>query len=359
MGAGAVAVGHTASDQAETVLMHIVRGSGLDGLVGMRPRSAWPFGDGPALVRPLLGVRREESERYCRELGVTPREDPSNLLLDATRNRIRHQLLPLLRQLNPAVEESLLRLAQVAAEHVRYLDGEADALWPALAEEEERSVTFPRDALAGLAPALASRLLRRAARRLAGGAGDLEAVHIQALLEGLAKRRTQLALPGGLTFTVRGPSVHLALGGGGPNAGRGPIPPTSLTVPGRTCLPGWTVEAEFVRRPRSLRTARPLEAYLDTEAVGEGLSVRSRRPGDRLRPLGLGGEKKVQDLLVDAKVPVEERDEVPIVCAAWGVAWVVGQRIDERAVVRKGTRRVLRLRFIPDRSASRALDMDV
>ncbi|MFQ6020189.1 MAG: tRNA lysidine(34) synthetase TilS, partial [Dehalococcoidia bacterium] len=336
----------TASDQAETVLMHIVRGSGLDGLAGMKPRSPWPFGDGPALVRPLLGVRREESERYCRELGVTPRQDPSNLLLEATRNRIRHQLLPLLRQLNPAVEESLLRLAQAAAEHVRDLEGQADALWPALAQEGEGAVTFPRDAMAGLAPAMAARLLRRAARQLTGGAGDREAVHVRSLLEGLAKRRTRLTLRRGLVFVVRGPSVRLALGGGGLGGGAAPIPSTPLAVPGRTDLPGWTVEARFVRRPRSPRAASPFEAYLDAEAVGRELSVRGRRPGDRLRPLGLGGEKKVQDILVDAKVSAEERDAVPIVCSAWGVAWVVGHRIDERAAVGEGTRRVLWLRFV-------------
>jgi tRNA(Ile)-lysidine synthase len=96
--------------------------------------------------------------------------------------------------------------------------------------------------------------------------------------------------------------------------------------------------------PAQPRPRGRLEAWLDADAIGEPV-VRSRRAGDRLRPLGLGGEKKVQDVLVDAKVPAEERDAVPLVCAAWGVAWVVGQRLDERAALREGSRRALWLRF--------------
>ena len=352
--AGVVAVGHTASDQAETVLLHVIRGSGLDGLVGMRPRGAWPLGQGPALARPLLEVWRAETERYCQELGLRPRQDPTNLLLEATRNRVRHQLLPLLRELNPAVEESLLRLATASASYIDYLEKQADALWRTLAQEAARSIGFPRQELAALAPAMATRLLRRAARQLLGPGADLEAVHLQAMLAGLSKGRTRLSLPRGLRFMVRGSRALLTLEEEKLRGGPAPMPPMSLAVPGRARLPQWTVEARLISRPKEIRPDSPWEAYLDAEAVGTHLLVRSRRPGDRLRPLGLGGEKKVQDLLVDAKVAVEERDGVPIVCARWGVVWVVGHRIDERAAVGVGTRRVLHLRFEANAGPERA-----
>ena len=97
--------------------------------------------------------------------------------------------------------------------------------------------------------------------------------------------------------------------------------------------------------PAPPRPRRRFEAWLDADAVGGSLAVRSRRAGDRLRPLGLGGERKLQDVLVDAKVAEKERDGVPLVCASWGIAWVVGQRLDERAALREGSRRALRLRF--------------
>ena len=109
--ASVVMLGHTLDDQAESVLLHIIRGSGLDGLAGMRPRSPWPFGRGPEVARPLLALGREETERYCNDAGLQPRQDPTNELLIATRNRVRHEVLPALRAINPGVSEALARLA--------------------------------------------------------------------------------------------------------------------------------------------------------------------------------------------------------------------------------------------------------
>ncbi|MBI1886682.1 MAG: tRNA lysidine(34) synthetase TilS, partial [Chloroflexi bacterium] len=310
LGAGAVAVGHTAGDQAETVLLHIVRGAGLDGLAGMRPLSPWPFGEGPSLARPLLCLHRRETERYCREVGIEPRQDPTNLLLEATRNRVRHQLLPALRELNPRIEEALLRLADAASADSRYLDDVAEGLWRSLAGEAEEEVSFPRKEFAGLAQALAARLLRRAVRHLLGRGADPVAVHVEAALAALVKRRSSASLPGGLTWAVDAAKVRLLKG---EPKGSSPLPETPLAVPGRTVLPGWVIEAELVPRPESPVSRDPFVAFLDAEGAVLPLLVRSRRPGDRLRPLGLGGEKKVQDLLVDAHVPVQERDGVPLV----------------------------------------------
>lgn len=342
LGAGLVALGHTRDDRAESVLLHLLRGSGLDGLVGMRPRSAWPFGRGPDVGRPLLEISRRESERYCCEAGVTPREDPTNELLIATRNCLRHELLPRLRQFNPRVEEALARLAVAAAADVDYLEAATDEAWARLAHREKGSVSFPRRELAALDRALASRLLRRAVRHLSRSPADLEAVHLQALLAALERRRGRLSLPHGLTAVLNSQSLAIVKGQPSPPQ---EIPQTELAVPGRTRVGPWIIEAEIVPIPAEPERAGPLEAFLDADSVAGGLSVRCRRPGDRLRPLGLGGEKKVQDLLVDAKVPLEERDTVPLVCTEWGIAWVVGHRMDERAAVAPTSRRAVYLHF--------------
>ena len=341
--ADVVVLGHTRDDRAETVLLHLLRGSGLDGLIGLRPRSAWPLGRGPALARPLLETTRAETLRYCREAGLTPREDPTNLLLQATRNRLRHEVIPLLRRLNPRLDEALCRLGEATAADVDYLDAAANAEWRSQASFEDGGVVFPRGAFTSLSAALRARLLRRAVRRLAGAAVELEAVHIVAVEEALAKRRSSVSLPHGLTASVGTRDVRIG------RSSRMPPPAiaeTPLVVPGRTDLPGWTAVAEIVPPPPPQPRPRTrFEAWLDSDAVGARLIVRSRRPGDRLRPLGLGGEKKLQDLLVDARVPREERDAVPLVCAPWGIAWVVGHRLDERAALGEGSRSVLRLRF--------------
>ena len=356
LGAGAVATGHTASDQVETVLMHIIRGSGLAGIAGMQPRSPWPFPGraGLALVRPLLAVSRRQSERYCQEEGLSPCLDATNLLLEPLRNRVRHELLPLLRRYNPRVEQALLRLAGAASADAAYLDETADLFWQALAQRSGRSVQFPRLELAALSTALQSRLLLAAAQHLLGdtpacpaGRPQIEAVHLQAMQAALAVRgpsrgKGRLSLPGGLVFAAQGQSVRLTVG---EEAAARPIAETPLALPGRTKVAGWRVEAEILPAEAAGPTGDPYEALLDPDAVGSTLTVRSRRLGDRLRPLGLGGEKKLQDLLVDAKVPQDQRDGVPLVCAAWGIAWVVGHRLDERAKVGENARTILRLRF--------------
>ena len=342
LGANLVVVGHTRDDRAESVLLHLLRGSGLDGLVGMRPRSPWPLGRGPHIGRPLLDLSRSDTERYCQEAGVTPHQDPTNELLIATRNRLRHELLPKLRQINPRVEEALNRLAEAAATDVDYLEEATDRAWAQIAHRERRGIRFSRREIAGLHPALTIRLLRRAISSLSSGPTDLETVHIQGILTALGRRRGLVSLPHSLSATLD--SQYLRIAKGQPPPPRG-IPQTALPVPGHVRIGPWAVETEIVPVPAEPQRVAPLEAFLDADVAAGGLTVRSRRPGDRLRPLGLGGEKKVQDLLVDAKVPLEKRDAVPLVCAEWGIAWVVGQRIDERAALTPASHQAVRLRF--------------
>ena len=341
-GAAVVVLGHTRDDRAETVLLHLLRGSGLDGLVGLRGRSPWPFGRGPELARPLLEVGRAETLRYCRDAGVEPREDPSNLLLEATRNRVRHELLPAMRAFNPRLDEALCRLGEAAAAAADELEAAAEAAWRELARVERGAVSFPRDGFAGLGTSVRQRLLRRAVRQIAGRSTDLEGVQIEGVDGALSKGRGAVSLTGGLEASVGARLVRI---GRRPRR-RGGIPETALAVPGETELPGWRVTAEVVAPPPARPRPRSrFEAWLDADALGSKVTVRSRRPGDRLRPLGLGGEKKVQDVLVDGKTPAEERDGVPLVCGRWGIAWVVGHRLDERAALGEGSRRALRLRF--------------
>jgi tRNA(Ile)-lysidine synthase len=342
-----VATGHTADDQAETVLMHLVRGSGLTGLAGMRPSSSWPLlgHEDLLLVRPLLELRRGDTERYCQEEGLSPCLDVTNLLLGPLRNRIRHELLPLLRRYNPKIEGALLRLAAATASDLAYLEEVAGGFWHALALKDKRSVSFRRSELTALSPAIRNRLLQVACQQLLADARQIEAVHIHSMAEALAKPvASRLSLPGGLAFAVDGESVRLTRGRQAAAKAR-PIPETPLAVPGRTTVAGWLIEVEALEGQRVEAGADPYEAFLDHQAVAGQLTVRSRRRGDRFRPLGLGGEKKLQDYLVDAKVPRDERDGVPLVCAAWGIAWVVGHRIDERARVREDTRTVLHLKL--------------
>jgi tRNA(Ile)-lysidine synthase len=337
VGATAVVVGHTLDDRAETALLHIIRGSGLDGLAAMPPRAGWPFGVGPQIARPLLVVTRAEVERYCRELGVQPRRDPTNDLLIATRNRVRRQLMPVLRELNPKVSQALNRLADAAAQDTAFIDAAANTEWARLAEVTAARVEFSQAALSQLHPALAVRLLRQAAARVGT---QPEAVHLERVLRALGKRRARVTLPGGVA-TVESGRVAFAREAAARTAK--PMRDRPLSVPGRTHAGEWTIEATRVE-PDAIRPRDTFGALLDVDALDGPLLVRSRKPGDRLRPLGLGGSKKLQDILVDAKVPAAARDGIPLIADRRGIIWIAGHCIDERAAVTQKTRRVLRLR---------------
>ena len=328
--ATAVATGHTLDDRAETVLLHVLRGSGLTGLSAMSPRASWPFGAGPEIARPLLGLRKDETERYCRDSGLEPRRDLTNDLPVATRNRIRNDLLPALREFNPRVTEALARLADAAAIDDDFINRVADRDWGALASATRARVVFPRGAFAAFHPAVQARFLMRAAATV-GGDASLTAGHVAEVVEALEKRTSRVSLPGGLTCSIGPERITISLAGERAK----PSPrEEALPVPGKAAWGAWTLTAEKKTGSLPKRVGSD-EAYIAAGAVRGGLRVRSRLPGDRLRPLGLRGSKKLQDILVDAGVPSEERDDVPLVCDDEGILWVAGQRLAERAAVRK------------------------
>jgi tRNA(Ile)-lysidine synthase len=354
-GCTAVATGHTADDQVETVLLHLIRGSGLAGLAGMAPRGPWPLvgqagppagRTGLEVTRPLLCLRRDETARYCREEGLEPVADPTNVSPAFLRNRVRLELLPLLRLYNPRVDSALLRLAEAARADLSVLEKMAAEV---LSEDGGgQTVALSRKRLTGLPEGLQRHALRLALRRVLGDLRDVHQDHIEALLAGLARGAGHhLDLPRGLRFDVGYEEATLSLERREAGDVPPPLPPEApLAVPGVASWGPWRVEAELtVPSTAEPPSADPWQAWLDADITGQELRVRSRRPGDRFQPLGMAGEKKLQDFFVDARVPRAERDAVPLVCGKPGIVWVAGHRIDERARVTGATRRVLRLHF--------------
>lgn len=336
-GAGVVVVGHTADDQVETILLNLVRGTGLRGLRGMAPVSSWKD---LRVVRPLLEIPRQETEAYCSALGLQPHYDPSNLSLNYTRNRVRRQLLPILEALNPRFRQALLRLARSAARDLAYLEEETARTWDQVARTREDGVHLDLRALSLLPPALQYRALGRALRGLLGPGA--EAVHLEGMLQIHGRPGAVVHLPRGLTYGVGYGQARL--GSGLPPC---PLPPLEgehpLQVPGETWLPGWHIVASLV--PRGEQEEEPFLAYLDWGRAGPELQVRARHPGDRFIPLGMGVEKRLQDFLVDEKVPRAWRSRVPLVVSRHAILWVVGYRINDRYKITPATSQALVLRF--------------
>ncbi len=330
-----VAAGHTASDQAETVLMHILRGSGLTGLAGIRPRSRWPAPGRPelTLVRPMLALTREETEAYCRSAGVQPIEDASNRSKAYLRNRVRHDLLPELRRYNPRVDAALTRLAEAARAGVEAIEQAPTTTL----ESRDGSVLLDRRRLRPSREAVRLQALQSAVLALVGDLQGFGERHWKDLDRAAVSGRTgsSVDLPRGAEAVVGRETVELRLKGGvRPEV----LPPeaVSFTVPGKARFGPWTVSAGEKPLPGAVA-----QTLVSAEAVGGELTVRRRRPGDRFQPSGMEAEKKLQDFLVDAHVSREERDRVLLFEARPGIAWVAGPalglgRVSEWARAREG-----------------------
>lgn len=348
LGASAVAVAHTADDQAETVLLHLIRGTGLSGLKGMRPLSRWSLPNGPilTLIRPLLETRRIETEAYCAAHHLSPRRDSSNLDPKHPRNRIRAEILPQLQAYNPQIIETLCRTARIVADDMACLSEQAENAAATVIETFPKGFSIVNASFSALPPALRRHVLRTGLKGLVGSLRDIENVHIEALIKALDQPTgKKLSLPYGLTFHGDYKKSTIVQGENPPEY----LPPLTgehmLGIPGETLIPGWRVTAEVIEGKGESIGQDPFTAYLDFERTGPRLQVRNRREGDRFQPLGMETPKKLQDFMTDSKIPRSWRDRVPLLCAGDRIAWVVGWRIGHPFRVRDETRKMLRIRF--------------
>jgi tRNA(Ile)-lysidine synthetase-like protein len=359
--AGLVAVGHTQSDQAETVLLRIVRGTGVAGLGAMDLRVRWPFqGTGPDIVRPLLGLTRDDTEAYCAALGLVPRQDPENASPSYRRNRVRHELMPVLTDLNPKVSSALARLAESARQAQEVVSAHADAVWPAVARIQGRSptpasmtsptttgadVTLRRHEVAALPQAVRLEVLRRTIALASGADLPPEHSHLRAveslLSDGLAEA---VSLPRGVVALVEGEDLHLGTARSSGHALSVAGAVTALAVPGVTLWGNWRIDCQPVDSFEGDTTERWV-GFLRAEVGATGLTVGGYRAGERIQPAGMHGSKKVQDLLVDARIPRNERGQLPMVRGGDRLAWVVGVRLAGWAAAAPGDA-ALRIAFL-------------
>jgi tRNA(Ile)-lysidine synthase len=384
--ATAVAVGHNADDQSETVLMHFLRGTGVAGLRGMLSatdlymlgsKMDWSRDGDPAirLVRPLLTVPRTDIEAYCEEHQLSPRFDTSNLDTTYFRNRLRHELFPVLETFNPNVKAALRRTASVVAADYELLgDVQAETWQRVVCEENETSIKFDLVSWRELPLALRRETLRRAIFRLRPGLCDIAFVHIRQAIQVAADGGTgaRAALPDGLELHVGYQRLEVCSMDAVPDPPPWPLlwrrDPVPVVVPGATTLPAarrhagapqWRLEAEVWRGDRDTITTNPdpWTAYVDADKLGSDLALRQRRPSDRFQPLGMGGdETKVAAFMVNAKIPRRWRGHLPLLVhnirGAEEIAWIAGWRIDERIKVTGDTRHVLRLRWLATEHAA-------
>jgi tRNA(Ile)-lysidine synthase len=341
-----VAVGHTQDDHIETILMHLIRGSGTGGLRGLQPVNQWQLGGNRiTVVRPLLTVSREETAAYCQSYQLAPRLDTTNLSMSPLRNKIRLQLLPLLKEYNPAIAEALQRTAKIAEDETAFIELLGDIAWERIVKIKNNTVLTDKESFTGAHPAVQRYLIRKAIEQLVGNLKDIEAHHIEDILAALHKPAGKtIQLPYGLVFVVEYDRYLL---GTDPTA-LSPFPPLkgefTLNVPGTTQIADWMVKTDLIRR-EEMKQGKDFTAYFDFDKTGDKLTVRPYRTGDRFQPLGMSGSKKLGEFMIDAHIPHAWRNRIPIVCSQAQIMWVVGYRIDDRFKVTEVTERVVRVEF--------------
>jgi len=316
--AGRIAVGHTRDDQAETVLQRLLRGSGSTGLAGIHPVV------GDRIVRPLLHCSRREVLAYLAALGEEHRADASNLDLDFTRNRIRHELLPYLaRHFNPRVVDSLVRQGETALAVSAFLRQEAMHSLHGHSRPLEHGLSLSVPDLMAVDPVLQKEVLREALRSVRGTLRGLMASHIDGVhrlcLGARSGRRTDL--PGNVTVSRQLSELWLERG----RPAGSPVFDYPLPVPGTTAVPELNLEikASLCACPGAWPPAevRAESACLDAGRVPGPIAVRSRRPGDRY---GGPSSRKVKKMLIDARIPLGERGRLIMVACGDAVLWIPG-----------------------------------
>jgi len=348
-GARLIALAHHADDQAETVLMHALRGASLSGLAGMPLRRA----EGRVeLIRPFLRIYKRELIEYCVRHGIPYASDSSNDKPDYTRNRIRLEVMPLLSGINPRFPESLCRLADIVREEDAFVESAAAEAAGRIVRFSEGACRFSRKDFSAEPIALQRRLIKLILYYLSGDSQFPDFSKIESIRSAIVcETPPSLSLDVGASIRMRraydGIALYLESGGrqdrtayefriGGPDG--------DVFIPaagGRLTIRTAAAEGLGGSIP-----VPPGEAWFDEDALRFPLTVRSRRAGDRIELMGMDGSKKVKDLFIDLKIDPDWRDRVPLVADADGrVLWIAGIRRSRHAPVTGATKRVTRIRF--------------
>jgi tRNA(Ile)-lysidine synthase len=336
-GLSRLALAHHRDDQAETVLLRLVRGAGTAGLGAMAPAEE------SGIVRPLLCVGRADIRKYCEENNIAWREDATNADRSIPRNLVRREVMPLLGELNPSAADALCRAAELLREDEDFLTREAEKALEGAEARPGGGLSVAAGRLAALHPALKTRALRLLLAR-AGLEKDVERVNISAVCallgEGMTGRRVDL--DGG--FAALREAEDIVIVPGLPEAPA--YAPAPLRIPGETHACGGVFRCEVLGSAPPDYTSHPAHIqYLDLDALPANAVARGRLPGDRFRPLNAPGGRKLKECLIDKKLPRWGRDALPLVASGPDVLWAVGLAIADSVKITGKTRRVLKISY--------------
>ena len=335
-----IATAHNANDQAETILMRVMRGTGLEGLGGI------PVKRDNVYIRPILFMKRGEVERYCEDINLKPRIDATNLERNYSRNKVRLDILPYMQNnFNSDVIEAINRMGLLLQADNKYIQGKVEEVYNKVCNKDGDSLVINAKAF-DYEEAIINRVIRRAIGEFSGNKYDLEMKHIQEIfsliLLGTNKR---IDLPRGLyAINIYG-DIHIR--------NRQEVIEESTSemiilkediLYKEVSFDDYLIEFQCIQSDESIDyDENSLRKYFNYDKISGNIVIRHRRNGDIIVPLGMKGKKKVKDIFIDMKIPKSERDSIPIIQFGEDISWIVGIKMSDRYKIDKQTKNILRI----------------
>ncbi len=348
VGASVIAVAHNRNDQAETVMMNIIRGSGIAGLAGMEFKRG-------KIIRPLLDISRKRIEQYCEEAGLSPRTDSSNLTELFMRNKVRLGLFPYIEDhFGINMESSLCRLSAHAAQDNSFLNECAlQAYTAAINKKGIELVEFSAEKLMNLHPAVLNRVLKLAIIDVAGSSKGIGTVHYHSIADLLAKGRTgaRADLPGGIRAVFAYGILKVFISHSDYNEMKKIKFSVDIDIPGIVQVTELeaSVTTSIIRDINidnyGQLVYNPFVQFFDYDKLNEGINIRNRRKGDKFAPFGSNGTKKLKEYFIDCKIPRERRSMIPLICMGSQVVWIIGDKINDKFKVTENTKSILKIKY--------------
>ncbi|SDY58261.1 tRNA lysidine(34) synthetase TilS [Tindallia californiensis] len=350
IGANKIALAHHQNDQAETILMNLIRGAGLEGLSGM-PMVR------DKIMRPLLHCRREQIEEYCRYWDLPYQIDQSNQETEYFRNKIRLELIPKIKKYQPNVIESIGKTSVLLEQDRQYIEEKVEEAYSeVLCYKTDKVISISPSKLLQYHPSIVSRVIRKAYMFFNTREQTISFDQVHHILSLLDQKKTEkeVQLPGEIKVLFKTDEIKIGKKEDieksySEETMKEAIP---LKIPGITRLVQrngyFRCEVVNIEKMKN-RGKDPYCQYFDFDQLPEHIVVRNRREGDRLKPLGTNGSKKVKDFFIDQKIPVEKRNMIPLIASENEILWVVGHRISELVKITQKTKKVLKIQFRSDK----------
>lgn len=334
-----IATAHNANDQAETVLMRMMRGAGLEGLCGI------PINRENKYIRPILFLNRSEIENYCEEKGIKPRIDATNLERIYSRNKVRLDILPYMKEnFNQDVIEAINRMSILLQEDNKFIDKEVNKVFREKCELLNKAVIINKEVFT-LDEAVIKRVIRKSIEYVSGNKYDVELKHIDDV-EMMQKHGTgkSINLPNNLIAINIYGDIKIKYEEENKNSNNVRIIPKNELMDNIIVFNDLKMQFKVVDNNENLNyNKNSFIKYFNFDKINKGITIRYRKNGDRIVPIGLNGSKKVKDIFIDMKIPKEDRDSIPILEFDDNISWIVGIKQSDLYKIKKDTKKILKI----------------